>query len=194
MKKIEFVYREILFQVLEKDIRGLTQSYLSKELDMSLSMVNHSLIPLRKMNSIIVKKRGFDVVDAKKILYYWASIRNFEKDILYKTRVDMPVYKIENSMPDNVVYGAYSAYKFRFKDVPADYSEVYVYGDIDLNKRFPKNEKTANLFVLKKDEFMNKYGKNTTIAQMFVDLWNLKEWYAKEFLIAMEGKINGILE
>jgi len=33
-----------------------------------------------------------------------------------------------------------------------------------------------------------------TIAQIFVDLWNLKEWYAKDFLKAMEAKLNGILE
>ena len=69
MKKIEFVYREILFQAIEKKQRRLTQSFLSKELKMSLSMVNHALAPLRKMNAIDVKQRGFEVIDAKKILY-----------------------------------------------------------------------------------------------------------------------------
>ena len=194
MKKIEFVYREILFQAIEKKQRRLTQSFLSKELKMSLSMVNHALAPLRKMNAIDVKQRGFEVIDAKKILYYWASIRDLEKDIIYKTRADMPVYKIENSMPDNIIYGAYSAYKLKFKDVPSDYSEVYVYSNEDLKERFPESKKTANLLILKKDEFMDKYGKLTTMAQTFVDLWNIKEWYAKEFLKAMEEKISGILE
>ena len=138
MKKIEFVYREILYQVLEKNERRLTQSFLSKELNISLSVINHALKPLRKMNAVDVKQRGFDVIDAKKILYFWASIRNLDKDIIYKTRVEMPVYKIENSMPDDVIYGGYSAYKFKFKDVPADYSEVYVYGDISIKERFPQ--------------------------------------------------------
>jgi len=194
MKKIEFVYREILFQALERKKNDLTQSFLSKELRMSLSVVNHALIPLRKMNAIYVKKRGFDVIDTKKILYYWASIRNLEKDIIYKTRVDHPAYKIENSMPDYVIYGAYSAYKLKFKDVPSDYSEVYVYSNEDLKERFPESKKTANLLILKKDEFMDKYGKLTTMAQTFVDLWNIKEWYAHDFLKALEEKINGILE
>ena len=36
--------------------------------------------------------------------------------------------------------------------------------------------------------------KEITVAQIFVDLWNLKEWYAKDFLKAMEKKINGLLE
>src|SRR3989338_390641 len=194
MKKIEFVYREILFQAIEKKQRRLTQSLLSKELKMSLSMVNHALVPLRKMNAIDVKQRGFDVIDAKKILYYWASIRDLEKDIIYKTRVEMPVYKIENSMPDDVIYGGYSAYKFKFKDVPADYSEVYVYGDISIKERFPQSKKLPNLFILKKDTLMAKYGKTAIIAQIFVDIWNLKEWYARDFLKALEEKINGILE
>jgi len=194
MKKIEFVYREILFQALEKKQRRLTQSLLSKELKMSLSMVNHALVPLRKMNAIDVKQRGFEIIGVKKILYYWASIRDLEKDIIYKTRADMPVYKIENSMPDDAIYGGYSAYKLKFNDVPADYSEVYVYCDIHLRKRFPESKKTPNLFILKKDALMERYGKTSTMAQTFVDLWNLKEWYAKEFLKDMEEKISGILE
>jgi len=194
MKRIEFVYREILYQVLEKKLRRLTQSLLSKELKISLSMVNHALVPLRNMGAIDVKQRGFEVVDAKKILYYWASIRNLEKDILYKTRVDRPAYKIENLMPNNIIYGAYSAYKFRFKDIPADYSELYVYSDEDLRGRFPESKKLPNLFILKKDDLMDRYGKIASIAQTFVDLWNIKEWYAKDFLKALEEKIGGILE
>ena len=144
------------------------------------------------MGAVRINQRNFDVIDKKKILYYWASARNIEKDIVYKTRVEKKISKIESEMPSNVTYGAYSAYKFRFKDVPADYSEVYVYSDDieEIEKRFPKNNKQPNLFVLKKDTNM----KEITVAQIFVDLWNLKEWYAKDFLKAMEKKINGLLE
>ena len=192
MKRIEEVYREILFQSMEKKNNIMTQSYLAKSLGISLSVVNLALAPLRKMNSIKIKQRGFDVIDKKKILYYWASIRNIERDIIYETRAEKPVKQIESEMPADVVYGAYSAYKFKFKDVPADYSEVYVYAhDIEeIEKRFPKNNKIANLFVLKRDDNM----KEITMAQIFVDLWNLKEWYAKDFLKSMEARLNGILE
>ncbi|MBM3199886.1 winged helix-turn-helix domain-containing protein [Candidatus Woesearchaeota archaeon] len=193
MKNIELVYREILFQAMEKKNRSLTQLELSKKLSMSLSTVNHAVKPLRKMNAVRIKLRSMEITDPKKILYYWASIRNMEKDITYKTYADMPVRNIENNMPDNIVFAAYSAYKLRFKDVPADYSEVYVYGE-GLEKRFPASSKTPNLFVMKKDPFIESYGKTTTLAQTFVDLWNVKEWYAKDFLKAMEEKINGILE
>ena len=192
MKRIEEVYREILFQSMEKKNRNMKQSELAKALDVSLSIVNLALKPLRKMNAIEVKQRSFDVIDVKKILYYWASIRNIDKDILYKTRVEKPVTRIESEMPSDVVYAAYSAYKFRFKDVAADYSEVYVYAsDIEeIQERFPRNDRAPNLFVLKKDRNL----KEMTLAQVFVDLWNLKEWYAKDFLKAMEERLNGILE
>lgn len=192
MKRIEEVYREILFQSMEKRNNNMTQSYLAKALNVSLSIVNLALKPLRRMNAVKIKQRSLDIIDKKKILYYWASIRNIEKDIIYKTRVDKPVRKIEAEMPADVLYAAYSAYKFKFKDVSADYSEVYVYsGDIlEIEKRFPKNNKVSNLFVLKKDNNL----KEITMANIFVDLWNLKEWYAKDFLTSMEAKLNAILE
>jgi len=193
MKKIELVYREILFNAIEKKNRKLTQSYLAKTLNISLSTVNLALKPLARMNAIKIKNMNFDIIDIKKILLFWASIRNIEKDIIYKTRVEEPVKEIEKLAPDNVVFTAYSAHKFKFKDVPADYSEVYIYGEDDIKKRFKESSKNPNLFVLKKQN-ADKYGKTATIANLFVDLWNLKQWYAKDFLTALEVKIARILE
>ncbi len=192
MKRIEEVYRELLYQSMENKKNTMTQSYLADALGLSLSVANLALKPLRKMNSIKVKKRSFDVIDTRKILYYWASARDLEKDIIYGTRVDKPVKQIESEMPADVIYGAYSAYKFRFNDVPADYSEVYIYADdvSEIKKRFPQNNKVPNLFVLKKDKNL----KEMTLAMLFVDLWNLKEWYAKDFLKSLEGRLHGILE
>jgi len=198
MKKIEFVYRGILYESLEKKNNKMTQLGIASKLGISLSTVNHALKPLRAMGAIDVKLKNFIVVDSKKLLYYWASLRNISRDIIYQTRVDKPVQKIESEMPADVVYGAFTAYKFKFKDVPADYSEAYVYGSDeilgDIKKRFPESKNVPNLFVLKKDKLMENYGKTTTLAQTFVDLWNLKEWYAKEFLMALEEKINKLIK
>ena len=146
------------------------------------------------MNAVRIRKRGFDIIDVRKVLYYWASMRNVEKDIIYQTRVEEPVTKIEKQMPDNIVFTAYSAYKFKFENTPADYSEVYVYGTEEIKKRFKPNNKIPNVFVLKKDNQIEKYGKSVTIASLFVDLWNLKQWYAKDFLKALEAKIARVLE
>jgi len=189
MKKIELVYREILFNSIEKKRRTLTQKELAEKLNISLSTVNHAMKPLRKMGSVRIKKRSFEVVNVKKILYYWASVRNIDRDIIYFTRIEKSASQIEKSMPQGVEFACYSAYKFKFNDVPADYNEVYIYSNNseEIKKRFPEKKGPPNLFVLKKD-----FDK-VTIAQIFVDLWNLKEWYAKEFMKSMEERLHGIL-
>lgn len=184
MKKMELVYNRILEEAIENKNNKLTQKSLSKELRISLSTVNYALKPLKNMGAIKINLKNFNIINIKKILYYWASIRNIEKDIIYKTRIDENVIEIEKLIPNTAIFTAYSAYKFKFNDVPADYSEVYVYENKDVIKeRFKENEGIPNLFVLKKD--INKL----TLANLFVDLWNLKEWYAKEFLQALEKKL-----
>ncbi len=190
MKKLELVYRELLSEAIEKRNRALSQAHLAKSLGISLSTVNHAIKPLKGMGAIKVRARSLEITDPKKVLLYWASIRNLEKDIIYRTRVSAPVVEIEKSMPGNVVFTAYSGYKFMFKKMPADYSEVYVYSDNaeEIKKRFPDNNNPPNLFVLK-----GGIGK-ITLANIFVDLWNLKEWYAKDFLKEMEKDIYGLLE
>ena len=192
MKKIEQVYREILYQAIEKNKRVLTQLELSKSLGFSLSTVNLAVKKLEKINSVKIEKMQFRVIDLKKIIYLWASNRNIDRDIIYSTRINLPVREIERNIPD-MTYACYSAYKFKFNDVPADYSEVYVYASVEelekIKKRFPEQKGKANLIVLKKDKNLEKYEKTGTIAQTFVDIWNLKELYAFDFIKYLEEKI-----
>jgi len=191
MKRTEEVYREILHQAENGSIT-LTQKEISEKLELSLSNVNNALSPLRRMGAISVRKMLFQIVNPKKVLYYWASARNLKKDIIYATRTEKKIIDIEKLMPDSAIFTAYSGYRLRFKEAPADYSEVYVYCDdiIEIKKRFPESKNPPNIFVLKKDKNMDKYGKIATSANIFVDLWNLPEWYAQEFLKAMEQKWN----
>lgn len=198
MNKTEQVYREILYCVLEKKKFAMTQLELSKRLNISISTVSHSLKALKKMGAINIHPMNFEIVNPKKILYYWAGIRNIQKDIIFEARIDRNAAEIEKLMPQDIIYAAYSAYKFKFRDIPADYSEVYVYSDEktlnELKKRLDIKKTSANisnLFVLKKDENMDKYPR-MTIANIFVDLWNIKEWYARDFLKAIEKEINKI--
>lgn len=194
MRKSELVYRELLQGAIEKKRYRFTQIELARAHKVSLSTINNALKPLRRIGAIRVKRRSFEVVNLRKILYYWASTRNLEKDVIYKTRVEIKstVVEIEKRTPPQVVFGAYSAYKFRFRDVPADYSEVYIYlSEKDLKevvKRFPQKvsrKSFPNLFVLKKDF----KGWKMPLAQIFVDLWNLKEWYAWDFVRAFEERL-----
>ncbi|MBI2653933.1 winged helix-turn-helix transcriptional regulator [Candidatus Woesearchaeota archaeon] len=191
MKRTEEVYREILYQA-EKGNNIITQKYISDKLNISLSNVSNAISPLRRMGAIQVKKMCFHIVNFKKILYHWASVRNLKKDIIYSTRTEKSVADIEKSVPDSAVFTAYSGYRLKYKDAPADYSEVYVYCDDlgEIKKRFPESKNTPNIFVIKKDKNIDKYGKIATNANIFVDLWNLPEWYSQEFLKAMEQKWN----
>lgn len=194
MKKTETVYREILYQAIEKENRSLTQAALARKLKISLSTVNLAITPLARTGAVTVKKRGLDIREPRKILYHWASARNLGKDVIYQTRVNVPVREIEKNMPDDAIYTAYSAYKLKFKEVPADYSEAYVYGEESIKRLFPQSKGIPNLFVLRKDAAIESYGKVVTLASIFVDLWNIREWYAGDFLKALEGKIGRILE
>ena len=189
MKKLELVYNKILEEIIENKNHKLTQKSLSKELKISLSTVNHALQPIKNMGAIKINPKNFNVINPKKILYYWASIRNIERDIIYKTRVEKSVEEIEKLMPNSAIFTAYSAYKFKFKNAPADYSEVYVYCDKEeIKERFEESKNIPNLFVLRKD-----IAKLTT-ANLFVDLWNLKEWYAKEFINSLEKRFEEVLK
>ncbi len=187
MKKIELVYRYIL-KAAEHRRRTLSQAEIAKTLSISLSTVHHAMQPLMKMGAVSVQPRSFSLRDARKILMLWASIRNIEKDIVYTTHADMPVREIEKTMPPSVMFAAYSAYRLTLKDVPADYSEVYVYGDEgEVKRRFPPRKGPSNILVLKKQ------CEDMTLTNIFVDLWNLKEWYAKDYLNALERRLDAIL-
>ena len=194
--RIERIYREILHGVLEKSVRAFKQVELSKACGLSLSTVNYSLKPLVRMNAIEKRRFGFQVLDPKKILLYWASIRELERDVVYQTHLNEPVEKIESEVPADSIFTAYSAFKFKFKEIPSEYSEVVVYGKREsFEKRFGEEELNfkPNLIVLDLDEHLAKF-EIAPISQIYVDLWNLRSWYAKDFLKKLEEMIDGVLE
>jgi hypothetical protein len=194
MTKKEVIWREILYQAIEQKNRQFTQKDLAAQFGFSLSTVFNALKAPRQSGAIKVTGRDFQIIDIEKFLYLWATARNLKKDIIYQARIEQPVFEIEGMMPSSVIYGVYSAYRLKFNEAPADYDKVYVYSlnADEIKKRFPasaKKESYANLVVLKTDEFMGNYGPTTTLGQTFADLWNLSEWYAKDFQEALKNKI-----
>jgi transposase len=193
MKKKEIILRELIIASTEG--QRMTQLELSKRLGVSLSTVNNAIAPLVRQGAIEAKRTGLSVLDMKKLVIYLASVRNLQSDVVFTTRVDMKVSEIEKSMPEGVVYAAFSAYRFLYGDTPADYSEVYVYADEkvleELKSRFPAREGPPNLYVLQMDSRLPKLSKNAIAPpiQIFIDLWNLREWYAKEFVLAMSKRL-----
>jgi DNA-binding transcriptional regulator YhcF (GntR family) len=194
MNKKEQIWREILQKVITRRQFEFTQKDLAKNLEVSLSTVFNALKIPRAQGAIVVRGRDFSVVDAEKFLYIWATQRNIEKEIIYQTYAAAGAQEIEGLMPAGTIFAAYSAYRQKYGDAPADYDKVYVYatqGTLDeIKKRFPKRAGTPNLFALKSDPGLPSFGNVAPEAQIFCDLWNLKDWYAKDFLKTLKDKLS----
>lgn len=191
MLKIEYVWRELLYRAIEKKQSDFTMLELGNKFKLSTSLVSHALAPLRSLAIVEIRKNKSRIINAEKLLFYWATRRTIKKDIIYQTFSPLPVFEREASLPADVVPTAYSAYRFYFDDVPSDYENIYFYSETEdeVRKRFPeKAKKPPNLFILKSDPYLKLY-KNTPIGQIFADLWNLPDWYAKEFVNSLILKI-----
>ncbi len=182
-------------QSLENRQTRFTQKELAEKFHLSTSTVFNALRAPRELGTIKVTGRFFELTNFEKLLYFWATWRKLSSDIIYQTHVDLDVLEIEKNMPPDVIFGAYTAFKNCFNDVPSDYDKVYIYvNDIEeIQKRFPKTKGYVNLIVLETDPFLKDYGLLTPLAQTFVDLWNLSEWYAQDFWKNLEQRINELL-
>ena len=193
LTKKELIWREILFQALENKTLEFTQKALAKKFGVSLSTVFNALKVPRASGAIVVRGRGFSVRDTEKFLTIWATFRNLSKDTVYQTHFDGSALEIEGLLPPETIWTTYSAYRQKFGDSPADYDRVYVYayanGLPELKKRFPAKKGSPNLTVLNADPLLNNYGSLAPLPQLYVDLWNAPEWYAKYFVNALRDKI-----
>jgi len=182
MFKIEYVWRELLDRVIEKKNPDFTITELAKKYSLSTSVVNHALIPLRDLNIVKINKTSSKVVDWERLLFFWATRRNIKKDIIYSTFSPLSVYDREGLMPFSVIPTGYTAFRYLLNKTPADYDHVYFYSNNaeKVIKRFPKNKRPPNIYILQSDPYLLKFIK-IGLAQLFVDLWNLPEWYSKDF-------------
>jgi len=194
MFKKEIIWREILYQALEKGKYRFEQKKLAEEFGFSLSTVFNALKTPEEIKAIKKWGRGFRLIAEDKLLYLWATQRKPGKDIIYSTFIPENPAQIERKMPSQSVWGFYSAYQYRFQESPSDYSRVFIYAPEtelpEIKKRFPPRKGPKNFFVLKTDEFLKKYGDTTTLAQIFVDIWNTDDWYGNEFLEKLKLKMN----
>lgn len=197
MFKKEIIWREILYQTLEKKQNKFQQKKIAEKFKFSLSTVNNALRIPRKTGAVKVSGRFFILENPEKMLYLWATFRNLEKDIIYQTYVEKSPKEIESLMPSKIIYGGYSAYLKIFNEAPADYNKVYIYANEkilpEIKKRFPESKAPANLIVFKADEFLKDYGEKTILSQTFVDIWNLTDWYAQDFYNDFKDKLSALI-
>lgn len=197
MKKIELIWRHILFETVEHRQLRFQQQELAHMYKISSSTVNAALTPLRRLGGVRVGGRGFIVTDYEKILYHWANHRDMEKDIMLRASVRLSVHEIEGQLPPGSYPTAYTAVRERFGEPPADYDAVYCYhaNPDTVRQRFQSDMTLGkpNLFVLKADPFLTGYKDRLPLAQVFVDLWNITDWYAKDFIKIIKEAIDDLL-
>lgn len=190
MTKKEIIWREILYQALERKVFKFTQQDLAKKFNYSVSTVFNALKVPRQSGAVKVTGRYFEVTDAEKLLIVWATFRRLEKEIIYQTRVNLPPEKITGLLPSEAVLTGYAGYQQRFGSAPADFDKVHVYAanPSAIKQRFPFQPGNPNLIVIKADDQLLDYSQ-LPLAQLYVDLWNFKDWQAKDFLAALTKKI-----
>lgn len=198
MRKIETIWHHILAEAVTERRFQHTQQALARRFGYSLSTIHHALEVPTELGAIRKSGKAFVLHDAKKLLYYWASVRSLSRDVLYATTTEAPMREIEALALPGSIYGAYSAAKRLLGEPPADYSKVYFYiAPQELaafQRRFPPLARPpANTVALKMPPVMPQYGPVTTLVQTFVDCWNLADWYAREFARALEERIDALL-
>lgn len=193
MNKKEIIWREILHQAISNKSIEFTQKELAAKFGFSVSTVFNALKIPRQTGSIKVLGRGFLIIDKEKFLNIWATFRNFKKDIVYSTHSDLTIREIEGLMPDGAFYGAFSAYAKKYNEAPADYDKVYMYADkkivAEIKNRFPEKQGYQNIFVALKDPYLKYPDGVIPDVQLYVDLWNLNDWYARDFFNALKARM-----
>lgn len=198
-KNEDTILREIADGYLGRE-RDMTQLGLSEKLGISISIVNKIVRKLYDISAVRIDRRSFSVISFERLMMYWATHRSIRKDITYSIHTDMKISEIESSMPSGIAFTAFSGYKSLYKESPADYSEVYAYPTetaLDIIKeRFGISRGSPNIIMLEADPFLQKKIRDEGLRvapspQIFVDLWNINTWYAKEFVDRMEERLFG---
>jgi len=186
MKKKEFIYLEILEAFFRDKTIKFTQKSLSERLKTSLGLVNKTVKELEDFGIVEIRAKNLLLIDGKKLISFWATKRYLVKDISYSTCIPQGVRYIEQNMPKDASFTAFSAYRLIYNDAPADYGEVYVYANDNIGEFFPKSKGKPNFFAMKKQK---DFGSLAPVSLIYVDLWNLKEWYAHDYLKALDKKL-----
>ena len=135
-------------------------------------------------------------MDVEKILMHWANKRKLAEDVVDNFEVDGSVLEVEGLLPPGSVLGAYSAVRAWYGEAPADYNTVYVYHAQPgvVKERFAgMNGKGTRVVVLQLNPLVPLREETTSLGHTFVDLWNITDWMAKEFVRRIREEIDGIL-
>ncbi len=208
MKTSEFyIIRYILERAIERNNITFTEREVADKLNISQNAVFRAIKKTQQFGGMAISKSrvvGCRILDYEKLLNYLGSIRNLSEDIVYTTYVpDVGVSKIEKMLLNFGSLSCYSGYTFLFGNDIADYPYIYSYvlpeKISSIKKIFPKKHHFDNLIILKPDimlaDSMRKKKLSTvSLIQMYIDLWQLKDWQADRFMKKILEKITEIYE
>jgi len=83
MLKIELIWRELLYRAIDKRQPEFSITELAERFSLSTSVVSHALFPLRELKMVKIEKTSSQITDSEKLLFFWATRRKLEKDIIY---------------------------------------------------------------------------------------------------------------
>jgi len=207
MNKKGVVYRYIAEEALKDRKKKFNVRGIAREMHIAPDTVSNAVAPLKRIGAVEMHRRYFTLNDLDKLLAVWAVSRELYKDVIYKTYVKVQgAEEIEGKMPSGIAYTNYSGYVKLFGNDASSYSEVYVYATAisinEIKKRFPQSTLTeksdyCNLIVLNPDYILAEKiedgsleHSSVSMPQLYVDLWNTKEWYAYEFLKRLKPRID----
>jgi len=198
MKKIETIWHYLLYQAIEQKSLKHTQSALALDFGFSISTINLALKKPTAIGAIRKSGKFFVVADAQKLLYLASTIRNLSKDIIYQTKSEMPIHALEGLAPASAIFGGYTAASHLLGgEPPADYSSLYLYCDPicleEVSIRYPSSKTGSTQVIVLRKPIYSPTPNTTSLPHTFVDIWNMRDWYARDFTIALEEKINGLL-
>ena len=191
ISKTEAVWRHLLVAAWDQDRRRSSLSELSRELGLPISTVHQALERPRSIGAVRGSGSGIRVLDPRRLQVLWAARRDLERDIVYTTRIALPVQEIEARLPTSTIPTAYTAFvRHEGVNVVADYEHVVVYGSAaQIRRRFPHRRGEPNLIVLDPDPLLPRYGSVAPRCQVYADLFNLPTWQAQRFLKVLDGQL-----
>jgi IclR helix-turn-helix domain len=178
----------MLVAALDQGNRRTSLSELSRLLGVPASTVHQALERPRSIGVVRGGPGGLRVLDPRRLEILWAGRRDLEADIVYSTRVSLPIKEIEARLPPSAIPTAYTAFiRHQGVNLVADYDQVVTYGSVeDFRRRFPPRKGHPNLIVLEPDPWLPRYGSVAPRCQVYVDLFNLPSWQAPRFLEALD--------
>ncbi len=198
MLKREILWRQIADDVLENRRTTFRQRELAVELGMSPGNVHLALEPLRAVGAASVVGKNLVVRDVRKILLLWAARRQPSRPLAAFTSMEH-ARDLVRVLPPGLALTSFAGFVARYGDEPAPFSvaRAYVRPDdqatlVELRRRFNESPDVgaATLIVHEADSALARnLPEIVGPAQLYVDLWAEADFFASDYLRALEGRL-----